>query len=149
MTDITKSLFTCLVRVRRGRYCRLPQWHVPHMMAIGPPSLRRILPLFWLAALATFFFLQGFARSHVAVPCVTDRSATGTIVFPPFRRIEKYSPVPIGPAFGPWRRKCLERHTHKHRPAYFFPANHQKNSSSIKAPMLTHWSLYSLYYYLL
>ena len=34
-------------------------------------------------------------------------------------------------------------HTHKHQPDYFFPATHQRKSLSIKAPILTHLSLYT------
>ena len=134
--QINEIIGTCLWHVPRGRNRWLPKGSCPLNLAIDIHSLSRILPLVWPASWATTF-CKGLRDCMWHVPRATDWSKIVTIVFPPFRRIEKYSPVPIRPAVWVPEAKMLGQ-TNIIRPIFSsYPpelptATHQRMFSSIK-----------------
>ena len=148
MSEFMKSIGTCLWHVPMGRYRWLPKGTCPPTLAIDIQSLSGIRSLVWPAALTTTF-LQGLARWHVARATWHQslRDWHHRLSAVPARRMVPRRSRSAQP-FVLQVPKCLNGHTDgqtdKHHWPNFFSATHQRKSSSIKAPMLTHWSLYTL-----
>ena len=72
------------------------------------------------------------------VPRTGDRPATGTIVVPAFRGVDRCHPGPnrtsrSGAMPGnAWTHRQTDTHTHKHQPPNFFSATHRRKSSFIR-----------------
>ena len=111
---LMKSPFTCLSHMQKGATVAHTNELSPIIVAISPPSWRRIHPLVWTKPL-TRHFCKGLHDHTWHIPSATDRSETNSIIFPAFRRIERISTRPDPPSRSDSRGKdaWVDMHTHR------------------------------------
>ena len=103
------------------------------MVHVRPASLGSAVPSVWPVGACDFFCkLSRGGTCHE--PRAAGRPATGTIVVPAFRRVDRSHPGPdrtsrSGAVPG---NAWTHRHTHKHQPPNFFSPTHRRKSSFIR-----------------